>query len=70
MKKTELISMLQKEVDALGDGPLLEYKIVDEGGGRSGNLYSPTRQLANGKRAKMNFKEFRDYALDQRAKGK
>jgi hypothetical protein len=66
MLKSELVKILQKEVEELGDHTLLEYKIVDAGGGRSGNLYSPTRMIHEGRKAKMSFREYRDFLLDER----
>jgi hypothetical protein len=68
VKKSELIAHLQNEIEKFGDGHVLSYKIVDVSGGISGFLYSPTRKLKNGQRAKMNMKEFRDFVIDQRIK--
>lgn len=66
MLKSELAEVLLKEIKETGDHHLLEYKIVDAGGGRSGNLYSPTRFIHEGRKAKMNFKEYRDFLLDKK----
>jgi hypothetical protein len=68
MKKSDLVERLQKEIDAFGDHDLLSYRIEDAGGSLSGYLYSPTRKMKNGRRAKMNFKEYRDFLLDERAR--
>lgn len=68
MKKSELIKILQDEISISGDHTLLEYKIVDAGGGRSGYLYSSIRKNKDGRKSKMNYKEYRDYLLDERSK--
>jgi hypothetical protein len=66
MLKSELVKILTKEIEAYGDHHLLEYKLVDLGGGRAGHLYSSTRTTPTGQKAKMNFKEYRDFLLDKR----
>lgn len=67
MKKSELVEKLQKEIAALGDNYLLSYKIIDHGGSQTFTLLSPTRtNKKTGRKAGMNFKEFRDYVLEKR----
>lgn len=66
MLKSDLVKILQKEIAITGDHHMKSYRIEDAGGGYSGCLYSSERKLPNGRKAKMNWKEYRDYLLKQR----
>jgi len=64
MKKSELIKLLQTQVELEGDLHLLHYKISDEGGTSEHYLFSPTRRCMKGP-CMMNKREFREY-INQR----